>query len=111
MVAKVLLGNMACFPDFGDPLARYQAFLKTGLPPFRSLIESILLFDQIAIPTNDFMPPALLLSVLGEDPTRELLEEDVIRFARFTGHVGYIGNGGGIRVFHVHSPEETPKMG
>ncbi|MCA6121554.1 hypothetical protein J6500_06485 [Bradyrhizobium sp. WSM 1704] len=110
MARNVLLGNMACLADFGNPNQRYQDFLQRGLPPFKTLIESILLFDKITIPTNDFMPLALLLGVLGEDHVARLLGEDIIAFARFTGSVAYLGNGGGVGVINVADSDKTPKL-
>lgn len=111
MITNVLLANMACLADFGDPNRRYQRFLQNGRPAFRNLIESILLFDKIVIPTNDFMPLGLLLGVLGAETTTRLLTEDVIKFARFPGFVGYVGNGGGISVNRIKSPDNETWLG
>lgn len=101
---------MSCLADFGDPNQRYQNFLQRGLPPFRTLIESILLFDKVTIPTNDFMPLGLLLGVLGEDYVAELLDQDIVGFARFIGSVAYVGNGSGVRVINIAAADKvTPK--
>jgi hypothetical protein len=101
---------MACLADFGNPNERYQNFLKVGRPPFKSLIESVLLFDQVVIPTNDFMPLALMAGVLGEKPVIRLLDEEIIKFARFRGAVGYLGNGGGISILQLSSSKNIPKL-
>jgi hypothetical protein len=65
MKTSVLLGNMACLADAGNPSERYQQFLRVGKPPFKCLIESVLLFDQVVIPTNDFMPLSLIANPMG----------------------------------------------
>ena len=101
---------MSCLADAGDPNERYQQFLRVGKPQFKCLIESTLLFDQIVIPTNDFMPLSLMAGVLGERALLRLLDEDTVRFARFRGSLGYLGNGGGITVFQVGSAvQNVPK--
>jgi uncharacterized membrane protein len=103
---RVLLGNMSCFADVGDPNQRYQKFLKNGVGPFKCFIESLLLFDRIVIPTNDFMPLALLAGVFGEKEIAELLDLEIVKFARFRGLITYVGNGGGILVGQIHSGDE-----
>lgn len=110
MARHILLGNMACLADSGNSNERYQKFLKVGRPPFKSLIEGVLLFDQIVIPTNDFMPLALMAGVLGERPVIRLLDEEIIKFARFRGALGYLGNGGGINIFQLSSSKKIPKL-
>jgi hypothetical protein len=56
------------------------------------------------------MPLTLIAGVLGERPLLRLLDEDTVKFARFTGSLCYLGNGGGVSVFQVGSPEyNAPK--
>ena len=105
MKKNVLLGNMSCLADAGDPNVRYQQFLQVGKVPFKCLIESVILFDQVIIPTNDFMPLSLIAGVLGERPLIGLLDDEIIKFARFKGSLCYLGNGGGVSVFQVHAAD------
>jgi hypothetical protein len=87
-----------------------QTFLNGGRPPMKSLIESMLLFDQIVIPTNDFMPLALLIGVLGERPVRQLLDDDILKFARFKQFIAYAGGGVGVSLLSLYDPDgKTPK--
>ena len=107
MKQNVLLGSMSCLADAGNSNERYQQFLQVGKSPFKCLIESLLLFDQIVIPTNDFMPLSLIAGVLGERALQRLLDEDAVKFARFKGSLCYLGNGGGVSVFQVGSAEHN----
>jgi hypothetical protein len=102
----IVLGTMTCFADFADPSKRYQNFLSVGKPAFKNLIESLLLYDQVYIPTNDFMPLALMIGVLGEAFVLQLLEIDVLKFVRFKGAITYIGNGGGVSVVQLSSKDK-----
>jgi hypothetical protein len=102
---------MACLADYGNSNERYQKFLQRGLPPFRTLIESLLLFDKIYIPTNDFMPLGLLIGVLGEDYAAQLLDEEIVSFARFSGSIAYVGSGKGISIINIADADKvTPKF-
>ena len=107
---KVLHGNLSCLADYGSPDRRAQTFLRGGRPPMKSLIESIFLFDQIVIPTNDYMPLSLLIGVLGERTVRQLLDEDILKFARFKQSIAYAGGGVGIALLNLYNPDrKTPK--
>jgi hypothetical protein len=108
MSKRVLLGNMACLADAGKPADRFQGFLKTGRSPFKCFVESILLYDQVAIPTNDFMPLPILAAVLGGDSLIRLLDEDVIKFAKFYSSIVYVGGGNGISTIQVMTSDKKP---
>jgi hypothetical protein len=110
IVKKVLHGNLSCLADYGPLEVRAQTFLSGGRPPMKSLIESMLLFDQIVIPTNDYMPLALLISVLGERTVRQLLDDDALKFARFKNSIAYAGGGVGIALLSLYNSDgKTPK--
>jgi hypothetical protein len=87
--------------NFGDPNERYQQFLRVGKPRFQSFIESLLLHDQIVVPTDDYMSLAVLLGVLGQDPVVDLIDGGTISFLRVKGALAYIGNGGGIQAYEI----------
>lgn len=107
---KILHGNLACLADYGHPNVRAQRFMDTGRPPMKSLLESILLFDQIVVPTNDYMPLALLISILGEATVRRLLDDDVLKFARFNQSIAYAGGGVGVALLSLYESDgKTPK--
>lgn len=107
---KILHGNLACLADYGPPNERAQQFMAVGRSPMKSFLESILLFDQIVIPTNDYMPLSLLIGILGEATVRQLLDDDVLKFARFDQSIAYAGGGVGVTLLMIYNPDgETPK--
>jgi hypothetical protein len=89
--------------NFGDPNERYQQFLQVGKPRFQAFIEGLLLYDQIVVPTDDYMSLAVLLGVLGQDPVVDLMDNGAITFLRVKGALAYIGNGGGIQAYEILS--------
>src|SRR3989338_844782 len=94
--------------NYGDPNERYQRFLKRGHPAFKLLIDGVLLYDEIVIPTQDFMSLTILVGVLGERTVLDLLEAGCLRFLRLKGALSYIGNGGGIKAYDISSDEDQP---
>lgn len=103
MNRNVFAANLWFLFDFGPTNERYHNFLANGLPSLKMLIESILLHDQIVIPTQDFMVLQLLRSQLTERDLFEMLETDCVRFFRFKGMLAYSGGqlGSGIQPFRI----------
>lgn len=97
MVSRIFAGDMWLVRNFGDPNERYKKFLNNGRDRFRKLIDSLILYDQIVIPTDDFLSMIAIVDVLGSELTIELLDADVLSFARAQNQLVYIGNGGGLR--------------
>lgn len=98
-VRRILAADM--WPCFGwdDPNHRRQKFLETGGPAFSNLIGSLLLYDEVLIPTQDYMVINILVGVLGEAGLIDCIETGAIRFVRIRGSLGYAGSGGA-----VHGP-------
>lgn len=105
---KVLAANMWVVFTLDSPNERYRKFLEHARPSFKQLIESILLYKQTVIPTQDFLSLSALIGVLGERAVIELLESESLKFLRLNGAFGYIGNGGGIKNYEILSPEGQP---
>jgi hypothetical protein len=99
---SVLAGDMWAHLDFGDPNVRYQKFLSAGRPRFSRLLDSIMLYDKVCIPTQDFMSATVLIGVLGDKAVLDMLEAGDIKFIRLRGALAYIGNGGGLTAFEIH---------
>lgn len=91
--------------DFGDPNVRYQNFLSVGRPRFSRLLDSIMLYDKVYIPTQDFMSATVLVGVLGDRAVVDMLEAGDIKFIRLRGALAYVGNGGGLSAFEMHKQE------
>jgi len=94
---RAFAASMWAVFNLGNPNERYQRFLQQGRPRLKAIVESLLIHDEIVIPTHDFLSLAILVGVLGEKNVIELLEERCLRFLRVNGFLAYVGNGGGIR--------------
>src|SRR4030042_2866072 len=105
----ILAANMWSIYNFGDPNVRYQRFLSRGRPGFKSVFENVLLYDEVFVPTQDFISLALLVGVLGERAILELLSANSLKFLRVNGAFCYIGNGGGIKTFEIASAPSGPR--
>lgn len=105
---QILATNMWAMYNFGDPNIRYQRFLSNGRPAFKSFIESILLYDSVVVPTQDFLSLTILLGVLGESTLLDLIHANSLKFLRVKGAFCYIGNGGGIKSYEIFSKPDNP---
>jgi len=94
---RILAANMWPIWHFGDTNKRYQSFLARGRPEFNGLIDQVLLYDEIVIPTDDFLSLTVLIGVLGERAVLDLLSTNSLKFIRLKGAFAYIGNGRGIQ--------------
>ncbi|MBW2662980.1 MAG: hypothetical protein JRD93_13545 [Deltaproteobacteria bacterium] len=103
---KLFASDMWSVFNFADPNERYQKFLARGRDPFKHFIEGVLLYDEIVVPTQDFMSLSILVGVLGELAVIDLLEAGVLTFIRLRGSLAYIGNGGGIKPYQISSSEK-----
>ena len=68
---------------------------------WESLANYLLLYDQIIIPTGNFLIIPALRMMLGEDVFDELVLSNVITFVRYDHWICYRGNGGGLAFFQV----------
>jgi hypothetical protein len=105
---KLLAADMWAVFTFGHPNDRYHTFLNEGRPSIKRLIESIILYPEIVIPTEDFISLAILVGSLGERSVIHLLEAGVLRFVRIKGSIAYIGNGGGLKSYEIRNSERLP---
>lgn len=88
-----------------------ERLARTGVSgAAKRLLESVLLHDQIVIPTNDYINAAFLLNSLGERNVRRLLEANVIRFLRVRGALGYGGNGTGLMGLWTFNQTGSPAL-
>lgn len=98
---SILLADLWPPYDLGDFNLRYKRFLDRARPAFSRLLDGILLYDRIVVPTDDFMSLAILTGVLGADSVLDMLENDELRFARLRGSIAYVGNGGGLQSVQI----------
>lgn len=74
-----------------------------------NLANYLLLYDQIVIPTGNFVIISVLRQIFGEAFFEQLIHEKVIVLARFDTWFGYVGNGAGLGYVRIHPPHGTPK--
>ncbi len=96
MTNRIFAGDMWVGYNFGDPNKRYQNFLLSAKPKFERFFDSLLLYDEVVLPTDDFMSLAVLVGVLGIDPVLALVETGSLKIVRTKGFLAYVGNGGGL---------------
>jgi hypothetical protein len=73
--------------------ARLARLLRKIDPAIDSLVEGLLLYDEVVIPTQDFTVIPALMSVLGEAQLRELVESGALKFTRMKGTLILTPNG------------------
>ncbi|MFQ6029281.1 MAG: hypothetical protein ACE5Q6_17535 [Dehalococcoidia bacterium] len=103
-----LLANDLFLPwDMDDPTPRLRAYSED-----KSLaghvLESLLFYDRLVIPTVDFSIVVPLVHWLGVDLFRNILGSGALSFVRYAGTLGYLGNGHGISLFEIRPPEDKP---
>ncbi len=108
---KIFAANLWPIFNFGTIDDRFNKFLSRGRPAFKSLIENLILYEKILIPTHDFLSLSLLLTVLGEKAVLDMLETERISFLRLRGTLVYAGNGGGIQSMEEIRAPEGPDSG
>lgn len=105
---SMFAGDMWAVFNFDDPNTRYQKFLQQGKPRFTHLLDGLLLYDEVVIPTQDFMSLTILIGVLGERAVIDLLEAGDLRFVRLRGAFAYVGNGGGVLAYEMMDKDKKP---
>lgn len=101
---RLLAASMWAIFNYDNPNERYQQFLKRGRGAFSSMIDGLVLYDQVIVPTQDFMSLTILVGVLGQRSVLDLLENKCLSFLRVKSAMAYVGNGTGITAFMVKSP-------
>ena len=89
----------AHFQVDGSHLDRYLGLQSTLK---RSLLEDLVLHDQLLIPTPDFLTADGLILIFGEKGIIDLLESERIKFIRTRSAIGFVrgdGKDGGLAVF------------
>jgi len=77
-------------------------------PQVARLIDALLLYDEVIIPTHDFLILPVFATVLGVEGFEHLVQADAIRFARLDAALGYAGNGVGLSAYDIRPSEQRP---
>lgn len=75
--------------------------------PLDRLIESLVLYDEVTIPTQDFIIVPALINALGELAVRQLFESGSLRFLRIKKMFAYT-SGSGASVISITKPSGEP---
>ena len=108
---QLLAADMWPIAMFEIPKKRIDRFNDQARPAYKRLVEGLLLYDKVVIPTQDFLALTSLVSVLGERSVIDLFDAGAVRFVRFKGTLAYVGNGGGIKFCEMFNDENrrTPQ--
>ena len=102
--ASSILANDLFLPwDLNDPQPRMRAFLDSEWIAGR-LLEGLLYYDHMIVPTVDFAVVVPLVHWLGVPLFNEILTADAVRFVRYQGGLSYVGNGAGLNLFEIWPP-------
>ena len=104
-----LLANDLFLPwDPDNPSIRFQEYTKDRWIAGR-VLESLLYYDRIVVPTVDFSVIVPLVHWLGVGLLKEFLALEALSFVRYTGSLGYAGNGAGLVLFEIQ-PGKKPDI-
>ena len=92
--------------EASDPLPRIQALANERPLIKGALVERLLLYDSVVIPTVDFCIVPVLVRWLGQSLYQEMLEAGALRFLRYRGMLAYAGAGQGIAMIRTEKGED-----
>ncbi|MBW1783242.1 MAG: hypothetical protein JRL30_21185, partial [Deltaproteobacteria bacterium] len=101
---NILSSDLWIVYNFSSPQNRYENFLKRAKPLFKKLIDNLILYDEIVIPTQDFMVLSSFIGILGEKETITLIESGYLKFLRLQDLIAY-QVGGGIFPMAIQKPD------
>jgi hypothetical protein len=84
---SLLAANLWAVENFAEN--RAATFLAKGPGPVATWLNELLLYDKSIIPIQDYLVPTILVTQLGQENVIDLLESDVLSFARLLGGVAY----------------------
>ena len=73
----------------------------------QQIVENILLYEQVVVPTDNLLSVRILADTFGVEGLALLIDEGVIRFVRFRGMLAYVGEGHGVSSITSVSPGTT----
>jgi hypothetical protein len=85
---KLFFGNLWIPYSFATAQSRFDAFMEAGRSSLSLFIHSLLLYDRVVLPTQDFLGLTVLTKQFGENALRGLLDERLLAFMRLKGSFG-----------------------
>src|SRR5687767_13838829 len=104
---SILDGRFYIRHDLSDPGLRNDRFANDHRMQTH-LVNQLLTYDRIVIPTNDFGIVPILRKWVGAGPFGEMLESGALRFVRWNSLLGYVGNGKGVSTFQILPGPDKP---
>ena len=77
----------------------------------RQLVENVLLYEQVILPTDDFVSLRVLAQAFGPEALAILLDAEILKFRRFKGALAYVGAGNGLSVIKMGVGESKRPLG
>lgn len=71
--------------------------------------EKLILYDMLIVPTTDFAIVSALIDWMGPPTFMEALETKAIEFFKYSGFLGYSGNGVGLAHFEIRRGRNVTK--
>lgn len=81
--------------------------IADGKVRLKQLIENVLLYDQVVVPTDNLLSLHVLAKVFGPESIATLIDEGILRFQRFNGQLVYAGAGRGLTAIKVNVSESV----
>lgn len=100
-----LLANDLSLPWDPEPKERIGKFTANNWLA-ANILENLLFYNQVIVPTFDFSIIAPLVHWLGAPLFKEMLDAHAISFVRMPGGLAYIGNGVGLAIYELRPPQE-----
>lgn len=98
------------FPMYGGSSKRLADVLLNSNEHKIELINQLILYDQVWIPTSNLMVIPVLRLWLGESYFDLLIRENVIVLFRHDNWFGYVGNGGGLSFYQIRRGKSDQKI-
>lgn len=100
---KLLAGNLWPMLTTEPGQVRLQRLQSELITPLDRLIECLILYDEVVLPTQDMIIIPALINVLGEDSVRQLMDSGALKFLRVKRGFAYVP-GKGVAVIEVVNP-------
>lgn len=85
-----------------------QLEMQRGRIRLKQLIENVLLYDQVVLPTDNLLCIRFLAEAFGAESIAILIDEEILKFSRFSGQLAYAGGGCGLTSIKL-AIEETAR--
>lgn len=106
---KVLATDLSIWPGLESLHVVSDALLARRETRAR-IANYLLLYDQIIIPTANFLILPVLRQILGEGVFDQLVQNKIIVFVRYSEWFCYIGGGGGLGLIKVEMPNKGANL-